>query len=291
MDIIHWLQVSHTPLLDSIWGAITQLSSEDFLLILLPIVFWCINARTGWLLFTLLMTSVIGEEVLKAVIATPRPDPQQVRVLMPETADGLSFPSAHAQNTTVVFGFIAAQLKRRIAWLAAGVVILLVGVSRLYLGLHWPVDVLGGFVIGAVLLALALRVYTRWSRRLDHPSLWLIAGLVVPVMIFVAVPTKYTAVAAGCLTGMNIGYLVLLPRFGGTFPVRVPLTQQIAKIVIGLLGILLLRTVLKSLFPQALVFDAVRYAVIGLWAGFLAPILFRRLFAAQPAVVAQGSSS
>src|SRR5512142_3310694 len=100
MDIIHWLQAAPTPLSDSLWGTITQLSSEDFFLLLLPIIFWCINSRTGWLLFTLLMTSVIGSDVAKVLIGEARPDPQQVRVLLPETGEGLSFPSAHTQNAT-----------------------------------------------------------------------------------------------------------------------------------------------------------------------------------------------
>ncbi len=280
MDIIHWLQASPTPLSDAIWGAITQLSSEDFLIVFLPLIFWCVNSRTGWLLFNLLMVSVISSDLLKALVAEPRPDPQQVRVLLPETSEGLSFPSTHTENATVVWGFLAAQWKRWIGWVGAGLLIVLVGTSRMYLGLHWPVDVLGGFLIGAAFVGLGAWSYARWGSRLDSRSHWLLVGLIAPIAVFALFPSKYTAVATGAMTGLNIGYLVLLPRFGGTFPVRAPLPQQIVKVIIGWLGLLLVRTVLKSVFPDAFVFHFVRYAAIGLWAGFLAPLVFRRLFAA-----------
>ncbi len=285
MDIIHWLQASHSPLGDVLWGAITQLSSEDFFIIVLPIIFWCVNSRTGWLLFTLLMASVVSSDLLKSLVGEARPDPSQVRVLLPETSEGASFPSGHTENATVVCGFLAAQWKRWMGWVGAGLLILLVGTSRLYLGLHWPIDVLGGFLIGAVLVGLGLWINARWGSHLDNASRWLLVGLIAPIAIFVLFPSKYTAVAVGALTGMNTGYLVLLPRFGGTFPVRGPLPQQIAKIIIGWLGLLLLRTVLKSAFPDALVFHFVRYAAIGLWAGFLAPLVFKRLFAIPQAAL------
>jgi undecaprenyl-diphosphatase len=102
-----------------------------------------------------------------------RPDPDLVRVAM-QIPYG-SFPSGHVLNFTATFGFLAF-----LAWHARRPVVtvlcllppLAIAMSRLYLGEHWPSDVLGGFLFGGLWLAVTIRVY-RWithRQRLHQPE-------------------------------------------------------------------------------------------------------------------------
>jgi undecaprenyl-diphosphatase len=106
----------------------------------------------------LLWVAVIGSglinTVLKISFNRPRPDVFPWRTQHVGLA---SFPSGHAMTSIVVYGTLAflivrlapTRLLKRVTWIVAILVILLVGLSRLYLGVHYPSDVLAGFVIGA----------------------------------------------------------------------------------------------------------------------------------------------
>jgi undecaprenyl-diphosphatase len=106
----------------------------------------------------LLWVSMIGagfvNAALKVSFNRPRPDVFPWRTQHVGLA---SFPSGHAMTSIVVYGTLAfliarlapTRLLRRLTWALAILVILLIGWSRLYLGVHWPSDVLAGFVMGA----------------------------------------------------------------------------------------------------------------------------------------------
>jgi membrane-associated phospholipid phosphatase len=99
----------------------------------------------------------------KAVFARPRPD---VGSAVP-TPDSYSFPSGHALTAVVVFGLLAAIWGRRIGYIAAAVLALAIGASRVVLNVHYPSDVAAGFLLGLTILVLALAV--RSSRSSAPP--------------------------------------------------------------------------------------------------------------------------
>lgn len=101
--------------------------------------------------------------MLKLVFRRPRPD-----VLRLVEQSGYSFPSGHAMNSMIFYGLAAYLLVRRgrhwSRYLVAGfvaVLVLLIGLSRIYLGVHYASDVLAGFLIGAGWLIIAARVSDR----------------------------------------------------------------------------------------------------------------------------------
>ena len=280
MGLIEWLQTFVSPFMDAMWGAITQMGSEDFFLVFVPLVFWCIDDRKGWLLLNLLIASTVSNDLLKHLFATSRPDPAAVRVIMSETGTGYAFPSGHTQNATVFWGYLASQLKRKAWWALAGLLILLVGASRLYLGLHWPQDVLGGFVIGSAIVAIGIWATPRIAAGdifAGKAPLWW-GSVIVPIVVFAAYPNDTTSLALGVICGVNLGYGILLPLTGQGFPVRVMFLKQVAKMVIGLGGLLLIRVLLKMVLPDPIAFRFLRYAVMGIWCGLAAPLLFRAWF-------------
>jgi undecaprenyl-diphosphatase len=111
---------------------------------------------------------------LAPLIDRPRPSPDMVRVAMELPTGG--FPSGHALNLTAIFGFLvylALVLIADVRWralLAAvlSIPILIVGIARVFDGAHWPSDVLSGYLIGAIWLALTIRIYQQLRSRFGH---------------------------------------------------------------------------------------------------------------------------
>ncbi|MBI4080130.1 phosphatase PAP2 family protein [Candidatus Kaiserbacteria bacterium] len=126
--------------------------------------------------FAGLCTSVIGTIVvvfpLKDLIARARPD----ILYQALSEDTFAFPSGHASFSIALYGFLAYLTWKHVSnptWryaaiFAAAALILLIGFSRLYLGLHYLSDVVGGYLIGGAFLALGIWV----SERLTRHPIW-----------------------------------------------------------------------------------------------------------------------
>jgi membrane-associated phospholipid phosphatase len=287
IDLLVWLQGLRNPLLTQFFALMTFFGSEEFILAFLALVYWCVNRTVGLRLGLVFIGSQYANEVLKGLVNEPRPGPP-VEPLHPETAPGAAWPSGHAQNTAAAWGTLAGLIRDRRLTTFALILVFLVGLSRLYLGLHWPLDVLSGWVIGGILAGVGLGVFATWGRAMaGAPGLpWLAAGVVVPLALFAVYPTDNNAKAMGALIGLIAGWWLERRTVG--FEAPAPLTQQAIKAVIGLVVAFGLRVALKPVFdllPVALVGDLLRYALIGLWVAWLAPWLFVRLFG-RAAVVA-----
>jgi len=275
MDIILWLQSFHNSIMDLFWTYVTHLSSEDFFLLIIPLIFWCIDAKVGVILFNTMVLAVVSNDVLKTLILAPRPNPDQVRVLHPETGLGNSFPSGHTEFATVFWLYIASLLKKWYYWLAAVLIIILVGISRLYLGLHWPIDILGGILVGILVLIAAWLIINALSSLKPSAMMYAFISIFTPMSVLVFWHTEIAAVALGFVTGFNIGYVLFKTKFSGTFPVRTTFLYQLLKIALGGSVLFLLRISIKALFPDLFYFDFVRYFIMGLWTSLVAPIIFQ----------------
>jgi undecaprenyl-diphosphatase len=122
-----------------------------------------------------LALSVVGSAILngliKTLIARPRPSTELVTVV--RDMKSLSFPSGHVTFYVCFFGFLffaayallpGRSLARRMSLFLLALPVLLVGLSRVYLGAHWPSDTLGGYLFSGLWLGLSLHVYRRWKK-------------------------------------------------------------------------------------------------------------------------------
>ena len=289
------------------------LGSEDFFLFVLPLVYWCIDAGLGFRIGLILLASTSINGIFKMAMHGPRPYWMSANVQGMASETGFGIPSGHAQNAMSVWGIMAARIGRTWAWVAAGAIALLIGVSRLYLGVHFPHDVLFGWLLGALLLWAFLRFWDPVAARLKQMSLrgqvtaafgasLAIILLAAPVFFLsrgFIVPEEWIAnamrdggeapnplslagafSAAGTLFGLSAGFA--WDRSRGGFSAAGPLGKRVFRYVVGFLGVAILYFGLKAVFPAgedmlAFVFRYIRYAMVGIWISAGAPWVFSKL--------------
>jgi membrane-associated phospholipid phosphatase len=280
VEIIGFLQSFASPFMDSLMLLITRLGSEQVYIALLIAIFLGIDAKIGRRLGIFLLISFYINQQLKIFMDTPRPfilDPTIARSQAAiDSAGGGAFPSGHAQGATTFWGLAAFYFRKRWLWWLAVVTILLVSVSRLYLGVHWLIDVFGGIIIGIAIIGLTMLVDTFVTNALQIPW-WviLLLGIAIPLALSIFAPSP----ESGLLTGAFTAYL--------TAPLLLehhPPKTLWKRVVLALLGVILVFAFLfgsSKLLPEEFKRDPigsfVRYLLLG-YVGLLVTPWLGRMF-------------
>jgi membrane-associated phospholipid phosphatase len=210
----------------------------------------------------------------------PRPFEYSDRVRAIVPAGGCGFPSGHTQATVLIWGYLAACFRRFWFWGLALALMVLVPLSRLYLGVHFPTDLVGGYWLGAIMLFIAIGPALRleaWLRQLD-PRWQFAAAVGLPLGLTALFPDKSGVAAMATLTGVGVG-LIAESRWV-RFECDGDWRRRGLRLLLG--GIILwilwggLGRVAASLEPNML-FRYVWYALTGLWIAWGAPWMFVRL--------------
>ncbi len=285
LDFLIWLESLRNPVTDVIFGAASAMGSERFYMALLLTVYLCVSHRFGFQLLVIFLLSAWGNAQLKSFFATARPFemyPDQLHALHKDSALGEAFPSGHAQSAAVVWGLLATRARSRGGKTVCLVIIALIAFCRLYLGVHWPADVIGGLAIGAGTLAVYLWLAITWQRRgwrLSDGEWWLVLLIVTAALFALGFSSDTCLRATGALFGTAAGYL-LLERRG--YDPSAPLAFQVVKVVFALGLLLAMRRVGMSLvegIPQAV---PLVYVVTGFTGGYLLPVLYTWVGARLP---------
>jgi membrane-associated phospholipid phosphatase len=300
--------------------AITTLGSQGFLLLLLLLVFWCVNKPLGIDMALLLLITGVANVALKALLRSPRPFWSEPAL---QLTSGTSFstPSGHAAHATVLFGYLAwwlvagrlqedrPQGSRLRGLIAASLLlcIYLVCLSRVYLGVHFPGDVIWGCTEGIVVLLAFIGLKPRAAAWLRGQSLAthmaLAAGATAVVLalnlLFLvllqespsAAATGYlyaetsaqavseAATVAGLVLGTWIG--LALERRWVRFMTAGPMRQRVLRYGLGTAGLLAIGLGLPLVFLEEpwtlnLALGVAGAAAAALWAVFAWPWLFVR---------------
>ena len=122
-------------------------------MLLIPLVYWLVDASLGFRVLLVLVSTDFLAVSLKQLLHEPRPYwVGDVKPLAEETSYGI--PSSHSSDSLAVWGYLAYRIKKNWLWVLSTIIILLIGLSRMYLGVHFPQDVLVGWLVGLVVLIL-----------------------------------------------------------------------------------------------------------------------------------------
>ena len=279
MDIIYALQAFANPALDAFMLAVTQLGSERAYIIFVVVTYLSLSPKAGQKLGAGLVISFYINFLLKGSFDTPRPFMLDDSVARSDaaiaTAVGPGFPSGHAQSSATFWGLAAAVVKRRWFTLIAVILIALVSLSRVYLGVHLPVDILGGLVIG-VLIMLMMLLWARSTEDFQLPlSLQLTLGISIPLALHLLFPTEQSDLLLGALAA----FMTAPAMYKHHTPKR-----WWQKLLLAIIGISITFAVLigsSLLLPEALkrqpLVGFVRYLGLGYAGLLLAPWLGRTL--------------
>lgn len=298
MEFLKWIEGWRVPFLDAVFGAITHAGGEVLFIVVALTVLWCLDKKRGYYLLFCGSFGLIGVQILKMSFRIPRPwikDPNFTIVESArEGATGYSFPSGHTQNAVTLYGGLACSSRRRAVQVAGWVVCVLIAFSRMYLGVHTPLDVGVSFALGVCVVFVTRFVMRRCERT--RGGLWYLIGaallLTLGNLLFVEFfPFPADIDSVNYTDAVKVAWQILgiMPALCAAYAADRYVTHyetdavwwgQLLKIAAGLGLMLGLRTVLKTPLDNLLglrVGVCVRYFLtVGIPAGAL-PALFRFL--------------
>lgn len=306
LEATRWLQVNY-PQLKQFFLIVTALGQTEFYLIFFPFLYWSVDKRLGKQVAYLFLLAVATNSLLKHAFRGPRPYWLDSDLTLLEAAD-YGVPSGHAQFTGVIYPFLAFWIRRRWFTIFTVFLVIVMGLSRIYLGVHFVHDVLVGFILAGLILGGYALWQQRFAAQLDKrilgqkllivlavPTIFAVIYIIVRLIIgepdmsvpwrsFIpaaeqeGVETMVTALAT--LTGFGIGALFEASRV--RFRATGPIWQRIVRYVVGMLVTLTIWYGLREIFPEdplwlGLSLRFVRYLLTLLWVAYYAPLVFVRL--------------
>lgn len=171
MQLLYWLESIRTPFLDAVMSTVTHLGEEILFMVIAMTMMWCVDKYKGYYLLFVGFLGTQINQLLKVTFRIERPwvkDPDFTIVESARAeATGYSFPSGHTQSSVGTFGAFARMTKRLWVRILCILACIAVPFSRMYLGVHTPLDV-GVSVIIAVALVLILYPVIEWAKQ--HPA-------------------------------------------------------------------------------------------------------------------------
>jgi undecaprenyl-diphosphatase len=289
--LLFFVNISN-PVLDFIANFSSLFGEQTLLILILSIVMYTYDKNKGFAICGSLVISLVSMGVLKAIFKSPRPFTvlDEIKGKRLSTATGYSFPSGHTTGAAALYSSLAFAIKKRILSIFCAIIIVLVGLSRLYLGVHWPLDVEVGLILGILLSMIFYPIFETIAKSLENKfKISLIIGITTSVLAIVLstllqvnqIDTtafsdlmKTLAFSAGGFLGIAYETKKINFTVSGT------IKQKILRVVIVLLGMLIIQFGLGYIIPESLYYIGafLRYIIIGLWLTAVFPKIFSSLF-------------
>lgn len=247
---------------------------------MISLLFWLYDKKFALRLGGLVLTSAWLNEVFKGIFQVSRPPTELHKIVQ----GGYSFPSGHAQGSTSFWGYLALKRRKIGAYILTALLIVSVSLSRLYLGVHFPIDIVGGIIIGIGWLY----VFELWRNKITLTIAkwqWYAGSLILTCLLLLTVRSHYSLRLAAFMLSCLWGYRLEADYV--KFEVKGSWWQNTIKVVLGLSVIVLLSLsgpIILKIFgqpePSTVRFWAgifIRYFLIGIWVSLLAPFCFKAL--------------
>lgn len=297
MEFLRFLEGIRNPFFDTFFSIITRFGEETLFIIVGILFLWCINKKHGYYLFFVGFSGLLINQFLKFCFRIPRPwvrDPNLTVVeSAKEMAYGYSFPSGHTQVSVGLYGGMARLFEKKLLRIICVFLVILIPFSRMYLGVHTPIDVITSVVI-ALLLVFAFypiinnkfenvkKINVLFAICFTASVLYLLYILFCVSQLNVDVEELNKGVAdaykiCGCLIGLWLSYNIDMKYL--CYKTDAPLYAQIIKFTVGLIILLLIKEGLKepllNLFNGNQIAGMIRYFAIVFFAATIWPMTFK----------------
>lgn len=297
MDFLVWLSNLRCPALDTFFSFITTFGEETLFIVIGLVFYWCISKKQGYFLLSVGLIGTLLNQFLKLLFRIPRPWVQDPNFTIVESAreqaTGYSFPSGHTQVSVGVFGGIARYNKGKIIRIISIALCVLVPFSRMYLGVHTPLDVGVSIALALIFIFVLYPLIERAKNLLKTMRIIfaLMTVLGVGFLVYVNLYNFPADVDVSNLThGTETAYKMLGVILGLWFSFEIDQKYinfetkavwwvQILKLVVGLIPVIAVKSLLKApliaLFGNECIAGGVRYFILAVVAGVLWPITFK----------------
>ncbi len=253
---MHWLQAHLGVFGKAAAIFFTYLSEPVSVIALMCLLYWCIDKEKGKKIGEILLLATVFNTMVKNLFMRRRPymvhdnveclrAPEPRKPIHDIAAQSFSFPSGHSTNSAVMFSSFRMLKKHRMLTILAVVAPILVALSRVALGVHYPTDVLCGLAIGYLTLGGMIILDKKVKKKAVLRMIFL--ALSMTGFLFCGTEDYYTSV--GSLAGIYAGF-AFEERFVGFENTRKPIVI-IIRFIVGIALYGLLDVVLKLPFDKA----------------------------------------
>lgn len=271
LEILRHIQSIANPFFDFLFQLITMCGEQIVLISIISIIYWALDKKFGEYIAYSVLTSVLLNNAVKDIFKMKRPIGEDgIRTLREKTATGYSFPSGHTQSSASFYGAMAIYLKKKAMYIIATIMIILIGFSRLYLGVHYPKDVIVGGILGVLTSLICYKLYNRFENKM----------LLYVITFIVFIPALTFAHSADFIKGMGtyLGFVIgmYIEKKYVNFSIEGSTTVKVIRVLLGILILLVLQVGLKAIFPSETIFSFIRYALISFVGIGIYPMIFKK---------------
>lgn len=278
LDAIRFIHAYRTPFFDACLKCFDFFDRQEFFFVLVPIIWLGFGWKAGLRFFSVLFVGNLVNHALKVFFAEPRPfhlDP----ILGIIQVGSYGFPSGAAQFSILLWGLLLSWRRTPWTWAIALFYITSVSFSRVYLGVHFPTDILGGWLTGALLLLLYYKIDTPIEERLSamKPGTLLFVSQVLPLALVLLDNRLAVLRMASIAMGMGWG-LWLNHRLQWHLPSPSNYKTAFLRIGIGILGTFIFYKLTSLILVENETLSSfIRFFLLGLWASLGCNFICRKL--------------
>ena len=281
LQFLKWLESIRTGFFTSLFEGITILGEETLVILFVVALWFAVDSRLAQKVFFVTICSMGLNGVVKNIAQVPRPFDKGIVPVRQETATGFSFPSGHTQNFSTWSTLFAIKFKKTWLTVLVAVFIALVAFSRLYLGVHYPSDVIVGVALGVGMAFLGDYLFERVKdvKKLYVAVLIIFAPFIVYFLIVAHERFADFFKVFGMMGGLTL--IAFLQEKSEPLSYDVPWWKKLIRIVIGVAIAFVLKEGLK-IFKMSgvhveLLVDTLRYFAVVLAVGYLCPLFFKKV--------------